>query len=158
MQASKLILVLAESALMVIPLALSLAVQQWARAATATALGDTTAKRAGRLTLNPINHIDPVGTIALPMALLALQGGARLGGLPLLGWAKPVPIDLNQVRRSISRTRAELLLALAQPGCSLALAVLFALTLRALIVAAPEQAPLVSFSVQMLALNAGIEA
>ncbi|MFN3347024.1 MAG: site-2 protease family protein, partial [Candidatus Bipolaricaulaceae bacterium] len=54
-------------------------------------LGDPTAKRAGRLSLNPLRHLDPIGSVALPLALLLLR---RFTGVPLVvfGWAKPVPI------------------------------------------------------------------
>lgn len=55
-------------------------------------LGDPTAKRAGRLSLNPLKHLDPIGSVALPLALLLLR---RLTGVPFVvfGWAKPVPIN-----------------------------------------------------------------
>jgi len=58
----------------------------------ANALGDDTAKRAGRLTLNPIPHIDPLGSIVLP-ALLVLSGSGVA-----FGWAKPVPVSVNRLR------------------------------------------------------------
>ncbi|MBU6496346.1 MAG: site-2 protease family protein [Acidobacteria bacterium] len=58
----------------------------------ALAFGDTTARDAGRLTLNPIPHIDPVGTILLPVLL-------TLSGLPIIGWAKPVPVNVSRLRR-----------------------------------------------------------
>ncbi len=53
--------------------------------------GDDTAKRAGRLTLNPIKHIDPVGSIIVPLVF-------ALSGLPAFGWAKPVPVSINNLR------------------------------------------------------------
>jgi Zn-dependent protease len=53
--------------------------------------GDDTAKRAGRLTLNPIPHIDPVGSILIPAI-------GALSGLPVIGWAKPVPVDPSRMR------------------------------------------------------------
>jgi Zn-dependent protease len=56
-------------------------------------LGDPTAKRAGRLTLNPLVHIDPVGTVVLPILMLVLSGGSYF-----FGWAKPVPIDPKNFR------------------------------------------------------------
>ncbi|HDL74980.1 MAG TPA: site-2 protease family protein, partial [bacterium] len=55
----------------------------------AYSLGDPTAKYAGRLTLNPISHLDPFGSIILPILLLILTGGQG----PIFGWAKPVPIN-----------------------------------------------------------------
>ncbi len=62
----------------------------------ALAFGDPTAKNAGRLTLNPIPHIDPVGTILLPLLL-------TLSGLPIIGWAKPVPVNVSRLRRPRSQ-------------------------------------------------------
>jgi len=71
----------------------------------ALAFGDDTAKRAGRLTLNPVPHIDPVGSVLLPaMAVLA--------GLPVLGWAKPVPVNPARLR---DPRRHMLLVGLAGP-------------------------------------------
>ncbi len=58
----------------------------------ALAFGDDTAKRAGRLTLNPLSHIDPFGTILLPVMML-------LVGLPVLAYAKPVPVNVSRLRR-----------------------------------------------------------
>jgi Zn-dependent protease len=69
---------LLESLLRVIPLILSLSVHEWAHAYSAFRLGDDTAMRLGRMTLNPISHIDPIGTLLFPML-----------GVPF-GWAKPV--------------------------------------------------------------------
>lgn len=58
----------------------------------ALALGDSTARDAGRLTLNPLRHIDPVGTVALPLLLVSMH-------LPAFGWAKPVPVNALNLRR-----------------------------------------------------------
>lgn len=74
--------------------------------------GDDTAKRAGRLTLNPIRHIDPVGSILLP-AILALTHG------PIFGWAKPVPVAINRLRHP--RNQA-VLVGLAGPATNIVLA------------------------------------
>jgi len=89
--------------------------------AVALAFGDDTAKRAGRLTLNPIAHVDPFGTLILPM-LLALTGAG------VFGWAKPVPVNPAQLRNP--RQQA-LLVSLAGPATNIALAVLAAGVLRA---------------------------
>ena len=84
-------------------------------------LGDDTAKRAGRLTLNPLAHVDPVGTILLP-AVLALSG------FGVIGYAKPVPVNVRRLRRP--RDHA-VLVALAGPATNLAIALVAALLLRA---------------------------
>lgn len=73
--------------------------------------GDDTARRAGRLTLNPIPHIDPFGSIILP-ALGALSG------VPVIGWAKPVPVNPNRLR---NRRRDMLIVSLAGPATNLLL-------------------------------------
>lgn len=84
--------------------------------------GDDTAQRAGRLTLNPVPHIDPFGSVLLP-ALLAATGGG------ILGWAKPVPVDRSKLRRPRDHG---LVVSLAGPASNIVLAVLAALALRPL--------------------------
>ena len=85
-------------------------------------LGDDTAQRAGRLTLNPISHIDLFGTIILPFALY-------LFGLPVLGYAKPVPVDFRVLRGG--RT-GMLQVAAAGPLTNFVLAIVSGLMLRAM--------------------------
>lgn len=72
-------------------LLVSLSIHEAAHAWAADTLGDPTARMLGRLTINPVAHIDPIGTLLLP-------GIAILTGLPIIGWAKPVPVNLNQLR------------------------------------------------------------
>lgn len=94
-------------------LVFSLTVHEAAHALTADKLGDPTARMLGRVSLNPIVHIDPIGTILLPLI-------AAVSGAPLLGWAKPVPVrtrGLKNVRRDF------LLIAAAGPASNLVLAV-----------------------------------
>ncbi|MDQ3419184.1 MAG: site-2 protease family protein [Acidobacteriota bacterium] len=69
----------------------SLTVHEWAHAWTADRLGDPTARLLGRVSFNPIVHIDPIGTILLPLV-------AMFSGFPILGWAKPVPVNTGQLR------------------------------------------------------------
>jgi Zn-dependent protease len=78
----------------------------------ALAFGDDTAKRAGRLTLNPIAHVDPIGTIVVP-ALMALSG------IGMFGWAKPVPVNVGKLRHPRNEG---VLVALAGPATNLVLA------------------------------------
>jgi Zn-dependent protease len=85
--------------------------------------GDDTAKRAGRLTLNPVPHIDPFGSIILP-ALGALSG------FPVLAWAKPVPVDPKRLRH---QRRDMLFVSLAGPATNLLLMLAAALLTRELI-------------------------
>jgi Zn-dependent protease len=88
--------------------------------------GDPTAAEQGRLTLNPIRHIDPVGTLLVPGFMLA--SAWMVGAHPLLfGWAKPVPIDPRRMRRP---RRDMALVALAGPAVNLALAAVAVYGLR----------------------------
>lgn len=88
-------------------------------------LGDPTAKSRGRLSLNPLKHVDPFGTVILPLLLLA-------GGLPPFGYAKPVPINPGYFR---DYRKGMLLTGLAGPATNLTLAVVAGLGARALAVA-----------------------
>jgi Zn-dependent protease len=69
----------------------ALTIHEAAHAWTADRLGDPTARLLGRVSLNPIVHIDPIGTILLPLL-------AMFSGLPILGWAKPVPVNIGRLR------------------------------------------------------------
>jgi Zn-dependent protease len=94
----------------------SLSVHEAAHAWTASQLGDPTARLLGRLTLNPVAHVDPIGTLLFP--LLAMSTG-----LPLIGWAKPVPVNSRHLR---SPKRDFALIAAAGPISNLILAVVAA--------------------------------
>lgn len=90
----------------------SLSVHEAAHAWAADRLGDPTARALGRLSLNPAVHVDPVGTIAFPLL-------AAMTNLPLIGWAKPVPVQLHYLR---SPRRDFALIAAAGPASNLLLA------------------------------------
>jgi Zn-dependent protease len=97
----------------------------------ARALGDPTAQRAGRLTLNPLKHVDPYGTVLLPL-MLALGQYAALGRIAFMfGWAKPVPVNTAALRiGSVHNPRRLMaLVAVAGPLMNFALAILGALAL-----------------------------
>ena len=102
----------------------SLTVHEAAHAWSADRLGDPTARVLGRLSLNPLVHIDPIGTLLFP--LLAL-----VANVPLLGWAKPVPVDVRRLRRT---RRDYVLVAAAGPASNLMLATIAAIVLRLLTV------------------------
>ena len=100
-----------------LPLLFAMVLHEYAHGWAADKCGDPTAKLQGRLTMNPLAHIDPFGTILLPVMCLILPGSF------LLGWAKPVPID----PRNMHRPRRDMaLVAAAGPGMNLLLAVLSA--------------------------------
>jgi Zn-dependent protease len=110
---------------MMLPLSvLSLTVHEFAHAWMALRLGDDTAERAGRLTLNPLVHIDVLGTLILPV-------------IARFGWAKPVPYDPTRFRRSISMGTGSALVSAAGPASNVLLAILSALVLGLLYRLAP---------------------
>jgi Zn-dependent protease len=113
---------LARIAIVALPLLVAVVFHEVAHGVVAYACGDPTAARAGRLTLNPIRHVDPIGTVLLPGFLLVTS--LALGTRPVFfGWAKPVPIDPRWFRR---RRLDWVLVALAGPGTNLLLATLSA--------------------------------
>ena len=95
-----------------IVLLFSLTVHEMAHAWTADRFGDPTARLLGRVSLNPVVHADPIGTILFPLI-------SMVSGAPLLGWAKPVPVNLRYLRRP---RRDYMLVAAAGPASNLMLA------------------------------------
>jgi Zn-dependent protease len=91
-------------------------------------MGDSTAKRQGRLSLNPIKHIDPFGTVLLPLMLALLH-------LPVFGYAKPVPYNPNNFK---DLKKGELLTGLAGPAANLIMALASALIATILLLVVPE--------------------
>lgn len=110
-----------EVAVWLIPLVIAIVFHEVAHGLVARRLGDPTAQERGRLTLNPIKHIDPFGTVILPL-LLAISHA------PIFGWAKPVPVNYARLRNP---RRDMVLVALAGPGMNLLLALLGAIALSA---------------------------
>ena len=107
-----------------IVLLFSLTVHESAHAWTASRLGDPTARRLGRVSLNPVVHADLVGTVLFP--LLAI-----IGNIPLIGWAKPVPVNVRNLKNG---RRDYVLVAAAGPASNLVLAVLSSMVLGLLTV------------------------
>jgi Zn-dependent protease len=97
----------------------SLSVHEAAHAWAAFRLGDRTAERLGRLSLNPAVHVDPVGTLLFPLI-------AIMTNLPLIGWAKPVPVDTRFLKHP---TRDFALIAAAGPASNVVMAVVGAILL-----------------------------
>ena len=111
-----------------LPLLFAMVLHEYAHGWMAEKCGDSTAKLQGRLTINPLAHIDPFGTVILPLICLMLPGSF------LLGWAKPVPINpgnMHHPRRDMALTAA------AGPGMNLLLAIASALLLALLLTIEP---------------------
>lgn len=104
---------------------LSVVVHEYAHGWVAYQLGDPTAKLAGRLTLNPLKHIDPVGTVFLPGVLIAMR--LMDMGTHVFGWAKPVPVNFARLHHP---KRDMIWVGLAGPAVNILLAVLFSLFLK----------------------------
>ena len=113
-----------------IPLVIAIVLHEISHGWVANAFGDPTAKRKGRLSLNPIRHVDPIGTVALPLVL-------AVSGAPVFGWAKPVPV----VARRMRNPRLHMMLvALAGPGMNLVLGILAAMAVALVRGIAPADA------------------
>ena len=121
----------------------SLTIHEAAHAWTADRLGDPTARMLGRVSLNPIVHIDPIGTILLPLV-------AAISGLPIIGWAKPVPVNISRLRH---HRRDFMLVAAAGPASNLAQAAIVALVVRLLAGADAERGVLMAILVAAVQIN-----
>lgn len=124
-------------------LLVSLTFHEAAHAWSADRLGDPTARQLGRLSLNPAVHADFVGTVLFPLI-------AMTTGFPLIGWAKPVPVDMRRLR---TPRRDFALIALAGPVSNLVLAVAGALIFRTLIETSAHGEPLIRPFMQFVTVN-----
>lgn len=101
---------------------IGIVVHESSHALAAYVLGDATARQRGRISLNPLKHIDPFGTVLLPLLMIAAGG-------PVFAFAKPVPVYLDNLKRP---KRDEVLVSLAGPASNILLACIGALLLRLL--------------------------
>ena len=113
----------------------SLTVHEAAHAWTADRLGDPTARLLGRVSLNPIVHIDPIGTLLLPLL-------AAVSNLPIIGWAKPVPVNTSRLRHP---RRDFMFIAAAGPASNILLAFLGAAAVAATATPSYGSSPLLQF-------------
>ncbi len=111
--------------LAILPVLLAITVHEVAHGWVALRYGDTTARSLGRLTLNPLRHIDPVGTVLVPGVLLAMS--SALGTGLVFGWAKPVPVNMRNLRNP---RRDMAIVAVAGPLANLAMAIAWALLIH----------------------------
>jgi Zn-dependent protease len=118
-----------------IPLVFAIVFHEISHGWVANAFGDPTARERGRLSPNPIRHVDPIGTLALPLIL-------AVTGAPVFGWAKPVPVVAERMRNPRFHM---VLVALAGPGMNLLLAVVGALLLSLVPLLFPDAGALRQF-------------
>jgi len=109
----------------VVPVLLAITLHEAAHGWIADKLGDPTARKLGRITLNPIKHIDPQGTIFIPLMMIVLSK-MLLGTLLVFGWAKPVPVDPRHFKQPLLDMA---LVALAGPASNFVMASLWALSI-----------------------------
>ncbi len=102
----------------IIVLIFSVIIHEISHGLVAYSMGDDTAKRAGRLTLNPLKHLDPIGSFAVPLVMYIITSGAFM-----FGWARPVPYDPRFLKNP---KMAEGIIAAAGPASNIAIAVIFA--------------------------------
>jgi Zn-dependent protease len=120
-------------AIYAIPVVFAITLHEAAHGYVAKYFGDLTAERAGRITLNPLKHIDLMGTVIVPAALLLMSKALGMQGI-LFGWAKPVPVDFAKLRNP---KKDMLWVAAAGPGINFAMAIGWAFLLKAATIA-PE--------------------
>jgi Zn-dependent protease len=137
-----------------IPVLLAITLHEAAHGYVARMFGDSTAYMLGRVTLNPIKHIDPVGTIIVPLAIVLLSKFAGGAGF-LFGWAKPVPVNFANLRHP---KRDMIWVAAAGPGINLLMAVGWALLLKAMLVAEVEERYFVEMAKAGVFVNIGLMA
>ena len=108
-----------QAAALIVPLIIAIVFHEVAHGWTARLLGDPTAARLNRLSLNPLRHVDPIGTVVLPGILALVKA-------PIFGWAKPVPVNRMKLRNP---RYGMMLVAVAGPGANLLLAAVSAILL-----------------------------
>jgi Zn-dependent protease len=121
--------VIQEIAVYAIPVLFAITVHEAAHGYVARMFGDNTAYVLGRVTLNPVKHIDPLGTIVIPLAMVLMTGF-------MFGWAKPVPVDWGSLRKP---KRDMIWVAAAGPSANLLMAILWALVYRVLAAASVQE-------------------
>ena len=118
----------------IVALLFAISIHESAHAWSASRLGDPTARLLGRISLNPLRHIDPIGTVLFPVIL-------AFAGLPIFGWAKPTPVDLRQLRQP---RRDDILVSAAGPASNFLVAVVALVLLLGVRFLSPQGAAVVS--------------
>ena len=151
MQQSDLIIAIFEFVLLLF----SLSVHECAHAWMASLLGDQTAREMGRVSLNPMDHIDPIGTLLFPALMIfgPLIGLSYFGGM-LVGWAKPTPVLTRNFRKIV---RDDNLTTLAGPVSNLLIALVGVVVLAVIAVVVPDGRSLVQYTL-VLGVSPGLQA
>jgi Zn-dependent protease len=140
--------------LYLVPMILSLSVHEFAHAFVAKKLGDDTADEEERVTLSPLAHIDPLGTLIVPGLSIVFTGVA------FLGWARPVPVNPSRFRRGVNMRTGMAIVAVAGPLSNLLLAVLaiggLAMSLRTGVLVGPRGEALEMLLGAMFSVNIGL--
>ena len=131
-------------AIWAVPVLFSIVVHEVSHGWVAHRLGDDTAKRMGRLTLNPLPHIDLVGTAILPVIMIIMGG-------PVFGWAKPVPFNPYNFNRNVNIKNGTMWVALAGPGSNLIMAFISAFIFVGALKFLTGLPPIISVSIIKLA-------
>ena len=118
--------IVSELAIWALPVIFAITLHEAAHGYVARHFGDPTAYLAGRISLNPLRHIDPVGTLLIPAIILGLSRIVGGGGI-LFGWAKPVPVDFSRLRNP---KKDMFWVAAAGPGANLMMALAWAVILK----------------------------
>ena len=118
----------------IVALLFAISIHESAHAWSANQLGDPTARLLGRISLNPLRHIDPLGTVVFPLLL-------ALSGLPIFGWAKPTPVDPRNLRQPI---RDDVLVSAAGPASNFLVALVAVMLLLGLRAVSAQGAAVVS--------------
>lgn len=131
----------------IVPVLFAITLHEVAHGWVARQLGDDTAERLGRLSINPLHHIDPLGTIIIPGLMIAMKTGF------MFGWAKPVPVDFGRLRNP---RRDMALVAIAGPVSNLLMGIFWALVARGagLLGESPYAEPLLLMSMIGILFNA----
>lgn len=131
----------------IVPVLFAITLHEVAHGWAARQLGDDTAERLGRLSINPLHHIDPLGTIIIPGLMIAMKTGF------MFGWAKPVPVDFGRLRNP---RRDMALVAIAGPVSNLLMGIFWALVARGagLLGESPYAEPLLLMSMIGILFNA----
>lgn len=135
-----------------IPVILAITLHEAAHAWLAARLGDPTARLQGRVSANPLRHVDPIGTLLVPALILLVGKALGAGGL-LFGWAKPVPVDASAFR---SPRRDLGLVAAAGPGANLLMALGWAILLKLLVLGSVQVEFLVLMAQAGILCNLGL--